>query len=207
MPSPLRPMLWTLPLAFALWFLIFGVSFGNFWLKLALSASLLAVIGLLLSRDHWKILFQAKRRDLWLGPLSALFLYGIFWLGKELSPLFFPFASQQISHIYLNKAQLDVRLIGLLLFFVVGPAEEIFWRGLIQRSLSQPLGPERGLFLTVALYSLVHMFAFNFILLVAASVCGLFWGWLYQKEQRLVPVIFSHSLWDVTIFVLFPLSS
>ena len=62
------------------------------------------------------------------------------------------------------------------------------------------------LFLTTVVYSLVHIVAFNVMLLVAAAVCGLFWGWLYQREQSLIPVILSHSIWDVIIFVVFPLS-
>ena len=50
------------------------------------------------------------------------------------------------------------------------------------------------------------MVALNFMLLVAAAICGLFWGLIYQRERSLVPVIISHSLWDLIIFVLYPLS-
>jgi hypothetical protein len=45
------------------------------------------------------------------------------------------------------------------------------------------------------------------MLLVAAAVCGFFWGWLYQREQSLIPVIVSHSIWDVLVFILFPLNA
>lgn len=201
-----HPVVWTLPLAFVLWFITFSVSMGNFWYKLTISASLLAVLGLTQSQDDWKTLFHFKRRYLWLGPLSAILLYGIFWSGKEFSTILFPFASREISTVYFNKVQLNLTAIGLLLFFVMGPAEEIYWHGFVQRSLSRRFGPMRGLFLTTAIYGFIHIFAFNFMLLVAASVCGLFWGWLYQREQSLIPVILSHSIWDVLIFVIFPLS-
>jgi membrane protease YdiL (CAAX protease family) len=206
MPSSLRPLFWTLPLAFILWFFTFAIPSGNFWLKLTISASFLAILGLRLSRKDWRTLFHFEPRYLWLGPLSALLLYGIFWLGKEFSTLLFPFASKQISNVYFNKAQLDARAIGLLLLFIMGPAEEIYWHGFVQRSLSRRFGPWEGLFLTTTLYSLVHIVALNFMLLAAAAVCGFFWGWLYQREQSLIPVILSHSLWDVLIFVIFPLS-
>ena len=206
MPPLLRPVLQTLPLAFLLWFFTFVIPFGNFWLKLTLSASILAILGLKSSQNHWRTLFHFELRHLWLGPLSAILLYGIFWLGKEFSTLLFPFASKQISNVYFNKAQLDVRAIGLLLFFVMGPAEEIYWHGFVQRSLGQRFGSWEGLFLTTAIYSLVHVVALNFMLLVAAAACGFFWGWLYQREQSLIPVILSHSIWDVIIFVVFPLN-
>ncbi len=205
-PSLLTPVLWTLPLAFLLWAFAFAVPVGNFWLKLTLSASILAILGMRASHHEHRALFRFRRRHLWLGPLSAVVLYGIFWLGKEGSTLLLPFASKQISNVYLSKAQLDPRMIGLLLFFVMGPAEEIYWHGFVQRVLGGRLGPPAGLLLTSAVYSLVHVFALNVMLLVAAAVCGLFWGWLYQREQSLIPVILSHSIWDVLIFVIFPLS-
>ena len=206
MSSPLYRVLWTLPLAFALWFFTFGLPFGNFWFKLTLSASILALLGLKWSRNHCRTLFHFKMRHLWLGPLSAILLYGIFWLGKEFFTLLFPFASREISNVYFNKAQLNIKAIGLLLFFIMGPAEEIYWHGFVQRSLSGRFGSTTGLILTTVIYALAHIFALNFMLLVAAAVCGLFWGWLYQREQSLIPVILSHSIWDVIIFVIFPLS-
>lgn len=206
MPSPLPPIVWTLPFAFAFWFFTFAVPMGNFWLKLALSASVLATVGWRFSRSHWRTLSHFKIRHLWLGPLSAFFLYGIFWLGKEFSTLLFPFASREISTVYFNKAQLNLTAIGFLLFFIMGPAEEIYWHGFVQRSLSERFGRTAGLFLTTAIYALVHISAFNVMLLVAAAVCGFFWGWLYQREESLIPVILSHSIWDVLIFILFPLN-
>jgi uncharacterized protein len=202
----LRPAVWTLPLAFGLWFLTFAVPVGNFWVKLCISASILALAGLIMSRSKWKALFNFKRRHLWLGPVSALALYGIFWIGNEISSAIFPFASKEISSIYGNKTQLPPYWIGLLLVFVMGPAEEIYWHGFIQRTFIDRFGAMAGVLLTAAIYAVVHVVALNVMLLVAAATCGLFWGLIYQREQSLIPVIVSHSLWDLIIFVLFPLS-
>ena len=201
----LRSALWTLPVALGLWFLTFAVPVGNFWVKLCISASILATTGLILSRGEWKSLFGFKRRHLWVGPVSALVLYGVFWLGNEVSSVLFPFASKEISSIYVNKTQLPSIAIGLLLVFVMGPAEEIYWHGFIQRTFSHRYGAFAGVLLTTAVYAVVHVVALNVMLFVAAAVCGLFWGVLYQREQSLIPVIISHSLWDLIIFVLFPL--
>jgi hypothetical protein len=88
----------------------------------------------------------------------------------------------------------------------MGPAEEIYWHGFVQRTLGLRLDAIRGVLLTPAVYAAVHISGFNFMLVMAAGVCGLFWGILYQREKSLIPVIISHSLWDVIIFVLFPLS-
>ncbi|MEK6655039.1 MAG: CPBP family glutamic-type intramembrane protease [Thermodesulfobacteriota bacterium] len=52
---------------------------------------------------------------------------------------------------------------------------------------------------------MVHAVSLNPMLILAAGVCGLYWGLLYQREQNLIPLIISHSLWDLLIFVLFPM--
>jgi membrane protease YdiL (CAAX protease family) len=193
-------------MAFGLWFLTFAVPAGNFWLKLCFSATLLALTALKLSREERAPLFSFKTRYLWLGPLSAFLLYGIFWMGKEISSIIFPFAPEEISGIYLNKTQLNSYAIGFLLLFVMGPAEEIYWHGFVQRSFSRHFGAMNGVLITATVYALVHVFALNFMLVTAAAVCGFFWGWLYQREKSLLPVIISHSIWDIMIFVIFPLA-
>lgn len=202
----MQPVFWTLPLAFGLWFVTFAVPAGNFWLKLCASASVLAILGLRSSWGERKTLFGFKPRLLWLGLTSALVLYGIFWVGKHASAQILPFAPREISNIYVTRSQLSPWLIAVLLFGIMGPAEEIYWHGFIQRILRLHLGAARGVLLTTAVYALVHIFASNFMLVVAAGVCGLFWGLLYQREQSLLPVIISHSIWDVLIFVIFPLN-
>jgi hypothetical protein len=89
MNPSLRTVYATIPAAFVLWFFIFALPVGNFWLKLTGSASLLAAIGLVSSRNELKALFVFKVRHLWVGALSALILYGIFWVGKLAANLLF----------------------------------------------------------------------------------------------------------------------
>jgi membrane protease YdiL (CAAX protease family) len=104
-------------------------------------------------------------------------LYAIFWVGKQIALAILPFAADQIQSVYAKREQLDLLSIGLLLFFLLGPSEEIFWRGFVQRRLGLPV--------TTALYALVHIWTLNLILIIAAGVAGLLWGWLYQREQEL----------------------
>jgi uncharacterized protein len=206
MAPPLRPVLWTIPLAFCLWGFSFGVPWGNFWLKITSSAFILTVAGLAGTRAGLAALFRFRNRDLWVGLSSALVLYGVFWLGKQCSTFLFPFAAGQIAGVYSTRSQLPPAVIGVLLVFVMGPAEEIYWHGFVQRALVGRLGPAAGVLLTAFIYAVVHIWSLNFMLFAAAGICGLFWGWLFQREQRLAPLILSHAIWDVAIFVLFPLN-
>jgi membrane protease YdiL (CAAX protease family) len=205
MNPSLRTVYATIPAAFVLWFFIFAAPAGNFWLKLTGSASLLAAIGLVSSRNELKALFVFKIRHLWVGALSALILYGIFWVGKLAANLLFSFAPGQIEAVYASKTQLDAVWIGLLLLLVMGPAEEIYWHGFVQRRLTGRYGATMGVLATAVVYTLVHVVSLNFMLVAAAGVCGLYWGLLFQREKNLIPLIISHALWDFLIFVLFPM--
>lgn len=206
MHSSLRSVYLSIAAAFALWYFIFACPAGNFWIKLIFSASGLALFGLVASRHELKTLFAFRISHLWVGIGSALALYGIFWIGKAAAHFLFPFAPAQIAAVYATRSQLDTVLIGLFLLLLMGPAEEIYWHGFVQRRLVERHGAAAGVLGTALIYALVHAVSLNPMLILAAGVCGLFWGLLYQREQRLIPLILSHSLWDVLIFVLFPLA-
>jgi membrane protease YdiL (CAAX protease family) len=91
--------------------------------------------------------------------------------------------------------------------FWIGPAEEIFWRGLVQHELAAKYGAVFGYFVSSLLYAGIHIFALNFMLLMASLICGLFWGALFLKYKSVWPGIISHALWDVAIFVVFPMTN
>lgn len=203
LPSPRHVVVLVLT-AFVLWALVFGLKLVNFWFGLSLAAALLAglsiyVAGLPLRRDELS----------WRGPLagliSAAVLYGIFGLADSLAPLLLPFAQREVLGIYDIKQQADPTIILLLLIFVTSPAEELFWRGFLQRFLVSRLGGVWGLLLAAGLYAAVHVVSGNFMLVATALTAGLFWGLLYQMTNSLLICIISHSFWTVAIFVLWPL--
>ncbi len=195
----------SLPLAVGLWGWTFGLSAGNFWGKIAVSAAVLALISLWAMGERRGQLFRVRRGHLALGLGSAVVLYGLFWVGKALLTALLPFAGAEIAQVYAKRSELSPAAIALLLLFVTGPAEEIYWRGLVQRALMRRIGPMVGLFLAASLYALVHIWAGNVTLMLAAFVAGLVWGWIFLVERSLVPVIVSHALWSVLIFVVAPL--
>ena len=94
--------------------------------------------------------------------------------------------------------------IFLLLFFVTGPGEEIFWRGFLQNRLMKRWGNSSGFLVATALYGGVHIFSGNLILILAAFVAGAFWGLLYLWKKDLLAQITSHSFWSAVIFAVAP---
>ena len=108
--------------------------------------------------------------------------------------------------IYGMKQGLPPWAIALLLLVLIGPAEEYFWRGYVQRSLAATIGENRAFVTTTAIYTLIHIWSFNFMLIMAAMVCGVVWGGLYRlKPQWLPALVISHALWDACVFVVFPI--
>jgi len=190
-------------LAFGFWFVSFYLNPYNFWLEMAGGVAILAALSLLLWNEYgqltdWNLMSPVK------GIISALGLYGLFWVGNLVVTAMIPFAENEISAVYGNTGTASLPVIGVLLFLVIGPGEEIFWRGTVQKSLEENYGSLFGIIAGASLYALVHIWALNLTLFLAALVCGLVWGWLYSREGKLAPVIISHSVWSVLIFLIFP---
>ena len=202
-----RPMvvLATILLATLFWFVTFHLTWSIFWIKISFSAASLAVLSLLLRPiPREKLVFDA--RAFIIGLISAAILYFIFWSGKAISTALFPFAGQQIGGIYDKGTGTPMWVIALLLFFITGPCEELYWRGYLQDNLMKRFGPWQGWVVATIIYAGVHIWSFNFMLIGAAGVAGAFWGAMYWRLKNLGPVIISHAVWSMVIFAVFPMT-
>lgn len=194
--------------AAGLWFFLFSpwtAGWMNFWLGMAATAGSLALTALAIQRRELRARFRFQSRDLLLGVVAAGLLYGVFWLGDRVAAALFDFARSEVASIYARRSQLSPAAIGALLFFWIGPAEEIFWRGFVQTRLAARFGDLTGLALAALAYACVHLWAVNLMLFGAALIGGVFWGALYWRCRSLWPGIISHALWDVAIFVVWPI--
>ncbi|MBF0478333.1 MAG: CPBP family intramembrane metalloprotease [Candidatus Omnitrophica bacterium] len=198
----------SLAAAFGFWFLMFSPWTShkiNFWFVMMCASGALAGWGCWAQRFEVKKIFPFEGKHAWIGLISAIVLYSIFWLGKAVILRLVPFGAGEISRVYFTKLGADPRWIAAALLFWIGPGEEIFWRGYIQRKLSSIMGSGKGYWVTSLIYALVHIWSFNLSLFLAALICGLFWGFLFRKFNSIWPSLISHSLWDVLIFIIFPL--
>ncbi len=194
-------------MAAILWFIMFSKwtsHWFNFWIGIAVSASILMVTGLVLSRDILSRFRWTWKAVGW-GLLSAALLWVVFYFGEFFANLIFGFARDQVDGIYALKEGNNKLLIALGLLFVMGPAEEIFWRGFVQHRLESKYGEWKGFIFATLIYALIHIWSFNFILVMAALVCGIFWGLMYKYNKNLVPLIISHAVWDVAVFIIWPI--
>ena len=177
----------------------------NFWIMMTCSGAFLTLYSSLASPGWWKDI-RLGFYDILLGIGLAAALWGVFWLGEFFSTLLFDFARPQVDSIYGMKEGENPLVLTLLMLFIIGPAEEIFWRGYIQKSLSQRWNPNVGFIVTTLVYSLVHIPKMNFMLIMAAAVAGFVWGLAYRFfPERLGAIIISHALWDCAVFIWFPI--
>jgi len=192
-------------------FLFGGLGYFDFWWWM--SSNLILLIGLGLILDKQYRLFLAKDlshnliKKVTIGLLSAVALYFIFYFGNFLSRWIFSFADKGIENVYAFKGDASVKRIFFLMVLIIGPGEELFWRGFLQRALSNRFGNLWGFLFAALLYSSVHVASGNIMLILAALLCGLFWGWLFIRFKSMVVNIISHTLWDIAVFIFFPFGS
>jgi uncharacterized protein len=199
------PLLIAYIFAAILWLLIFGLKTVSFWWGITAASGILALWSIIWAKEDRKRLFSFRPAYIIWGLGSAVVLYIIFWIGGAISTRIFSFAPIQINAIYANKAQMNLWVMAFLLLLWIGPAEEIFWRGMGQRIISKYFGANIGWISGALIYAVVHLWAGNFILFMAAIIGGLYWGWLYKRFGTLWPGIISHALWDLAVFVIIPL--
>ena len=212
-----------------LWFVMFSpwtAGNVNFWGVMSSAAALLLLLSLWYGRDLWKEHWRQMPKSpayilqqIVLGVGIAAVLWGVFWIGDKVSQWLFPsFARMEVDAVYGLKKSANQQLIGWLLLLLIGPAEEIFWRGYVQAAFYELFKANRpqwlqrlpaqwaAMLVATAIYALIHIPAANFMLVMAALVCGVVWGGLYAFRRDWLPaVILSHALWDAAVFVWFPI--
>ena len=186
-----------------------------FWHMMTCAAIVLTALSIILGKDIWKQKWQGRKGgtkyivgQIVLGIALAFVLWGVFWVGDKLSQWMFPsFARTQVNSIYSIKDGFDPHVVGLLLLLLIGPAEEIFWRGYVQERLQRSCSKTWiGALIGIVLYTAIHIPSCNFMLIVAAGVCGVVWGGLYWwKPQWFPALLLSHAVWDAAVFVWFPI--
>lgn len=189
------------------WFFLFSptVKGVNFWTAMPVFAGVLAVWGIYCGGlpIHRS---QLRLSAIAIGAVSALMLYMTFYIGNFTAKLMFDFAPGQVGAVYDMKGTNSPVLIALMLLFVSSPAEEIFWRGFLQKWMMHRWGQIAGWLMASLCYAAVHIVSGNFILVMAAWIAGLFWGLMYLLlKGNLTPLIISHSLWTFGIFIAFPI--
>lgn len=147
---------------------------------------------------------RVRAGDVALGVLSGLALYalGAAFLRAGCGGLTDALC-EPVASMY-TRFRTRALLPGLVLFFLVAPAEELFWRGVVQPRLAARLGPARGVALATALAVALALLTGEPLLALATAPTYAAWGALVAWRGSLVPALVSHALWTTLVAVLAP---
>ncbi|MBV8445727.1 MAG: CPBP family intramembrane metalloprotease [Candidatus Dormibacteraeota bacterium] len=173
----------------------------HFWPKMAAGGGALGAFSLLANPELRRTRVSAA--DVVKGLASAAALYGVFQVGDRFARRFMPNGANEIDDIYRkrNSAPLPAIVAALA---VIAPAEELFWRGLLNRYMAQRLGPVWGNAAGAAAYGGIHLVSGNLTLTGAAGVAGAFWSLQHLFDGSMGALIVSHVAWDMWIFLVRP---
>jgi membrane protease YdiL (CAAX protease family) len=174
----------------------------RFWQRMTLTGLTLGSLALATSRPARRV--RIGPREVVLGLASAGALYATFQVGDRFARRFVPGGDAQIRDIYTLRTIRPKEEIALRLGTVIGPAEELFWRGLVQAALMERYGRWRGAAMAAMAYGGVHVVTGNFTLFGAAGIAGAHWCALYAAGVPLGALVVSHVAWDVWIFLVQP---
>lgn len=88
---------------------------------------------------------------------------------------------------------------ALALGLLVAPAEELFWRGVVQERLVARLGRVRGVLAATSLAVALALATGEPFLALATAPTYAAWGALAAWRGRLFPSVLSHSIWSVLV--------
>jgi hypothetical protein len=172
-------------------FFVWATAFGVAWL----TASALAAPPGLLAR------LRPRALDVSLGVASGIAGYALarvfVWatcggvtdaLSEPLGALFARFEAR-------------APLPALALFFVLAPAEELYWRGVVQARLRERLGAVRAVAVATAIPAVLALAAGEPLLALAMLPTYAAWGALAAWRGSLVPALVSHAIWSTLVAV------
>lgn len=187
-----------LVLSHILLFLSFFLLNDIFWPLFTVSLLLLGSFSF--SYVKWRKLSFAQ---LIIGIGSGGLLYLIFYVGKVLMLYMFPQSITQVEALYQLVAP-DQTWHYYSLILIIIPGEELFWRGFVQTQL-RTIHIKYPILLAALLYMSAHIYAGAFLLLIAAVLAGIVWGYLYNRTENMIVPLLSHLVFDLFLLVFFPL--
>jgi len=98
----------------------------------------------------------------------------------------------------------ELILLAIALIVFTGFAEEIVFRGVMQRSATEALGWKAGVLGVNAIFAILHMGWFSALDMIFVFIIGLFFGFLTLKTGSIIGVSLSHGITNVVLFLAMP---
>jgi hypothetical protein len=93
---------------------------------------------------------------------------------------------------------------GIILLVATGFAEELLFRGIIQKNAENVFGKLSGLLYTALIFTTMHIGWKSFPDLIFVFCVAMFYGYAFQKTRSLSGVTLSHGLSNTFLFIVVP---
>lgn len=144
-----------------------------------------------LTRQHIGLIWGNKKIQ-FLIALTGIFLGTIEYIILQPKPLI----------AVLNPVNLLIA--SIILIISTGLAEELLFRGIIQKNAENSFGVILGLLYTAILFTALHIGWDNFYDLLFVFSVAMFYGYAFQKTRSIVGVTLSHGISNSFLFLIVP---
>lgn len=126
------------------------------------------------------------------------------WVFYPISTEIVPAIEAEVPKLYALLRQPPGPVWAFPLLIIVVTAEELVWRGLAIDLFSKSMSAGRAVLLSSLVYVLPQIAFRSPLLAFVALACGLVWGALRVQTRGLVAPLVAHLVWDLLVFVSFP---
>jgi membrane protease YdiL (CAAX protease family) len=183
---------------------MFTIPKAYFVLGSIVSTSVMALVAYLVAPDVLKGLRFSGIRII-LGAVTAILLYAFFFLGnlgvKDLNLPGIQTSNEQTIYSLFSNVPLPLLIVVLGLDAI---GFEYYFRGNLQQIFSGRFGIG-AVFLVAFIDAAIHISTLNPLFPATVIVADSIWGLNYYFTKDLYSNIASHFLWDLLIFVVFPI--
>lgn len=99
-----------------------------------------------------------------------------------------------------DRSVLAIGMNFLVIAIVAAILEEVFFRGVLQRILTDYIDPHVAIFISAFIFSAIHLQFFGFLPRLAL---GIFLGYLYLHSGRLIIPVFAHMIFNGSQLVIY----
>jgi hypothetical protein len=143
------------------------------------------------------------RSDLALGLIFGVGGYVAATVFTAILNLFIPI---EVPEWFLKAltatSPVDLLILLVLTWILVGPCEEIFFRGFVQGAFTRWKGSTVGIVVGALVFGFAHYSPELWYRTAGAVFLGLIYGVVYKWRKSLIPVVAAHALNDTIAFVL-----
>ena len=147
-----------------------------------------------------------KEFGLVIGALVASFVY-LMVLGAILQATGTESANNQVADMAMQNPEIVLYLLPGA-YLLIGPGEELLFRGVVQNRIREAFGAKSGVFIASVIFAAIHVTSLvgSSASAVLVTLCGLvpislLLGGLYEYTRNLTVPILVHGTYDAIIFL------